>query len=104
MNLELKKFDISQISDDKVVVLIGKRETGKSFLSTGTASPFWLYTIGIGQPQYLCLDTPQSFNLKFIFFCPNFFFSSISIVLIIESSGTLNPFKKSELIIIPGPV
>ena len=32
MNLELKKFDISQIKDDKVVVLIGKRDTGKSFL------------------------------------------------------------------------
>ena len=32
MNLELKKFDINQITDDKVVVLIGKRDTGKSFL------------------------------------------------------------------------
>ena len=32
MNLELKKFDMSQISDDKVVVLIGKRDTGKSYL------------------------------------------------------------------------
>jgi hypothetical protein len=32
MNLELRKFDISQIKDDKVVVLIGKRDTGKSFL------------------------------------------------------------------------
>ena len=32
MNLELKKFDMSQIKDDKVVVLIGKRDTGKSFL------------------------------------------------------------------------
>ena len=32
VNLELKKFDISQIDDDKVVVLIGKRDTGKSFL------------------------------------------------------------------------
>ena len=32
MNLELRKFDMSQISDDKVVVLIGKRDTGKSFL------------------------------------------------------------------------
>ena len=30
--LELKKFDMKMISDDKVVVLIGKRETGKSFL------------------------------------------------------------------------
>ena len=32
MNLELKKFNMSQIKDDKVVVLIGKRDTGKSFL------------------------------------------------------------------------
>jgi hypothetical protein len=30
--LELKKFDMSSIPDDKVVVFIGKRETGKSFL------------------------------------------------------------------------
>ena len=32
MNLELRKFDMSEITDDKVVVLIGKRDTGKSFL------------------------------------------------------------------------
>ena len=32
MQLQLRKFDISTIADDKVVVLIGKRETGKSFL------------------------------------------------------------------------
>tara|TARA_Y100000310_G_scaffold328388_1_gene396449 strand:- start:199 stop:1020 length:822 start_codon:yes stop_codon:yes gene_type:complete len=32
MNLQLKKFDISKISSDKVCVFIGKRETGKSFL------------------------------------------------------------------------
>ena len=32
MYLHLKKFDISTISDDKVIVLIGKRDTGKSFL------------------------------------------------------------------------
>ena len=31
MNLELKKFNINDITDDKVVVLIGKRDTGKSF-------------------------------------------------------------------------
>lgn len=30
--IQLKKFDISSIASDKVVVLIGKRETGKSFL------------------------------------------------------------------------
>ena len=32
MNLELKKFNISSITPDKVCVFIGKRETGKSFL------------------------------------------------------------------------
>jgi hypothetical protein len=32
MNLALRKFDMNKIKDDKVVVFIGKRETGKSFL------------------------------------------------------------------------
>ena len=32
MEIQLRKFDMSQIKDDKVVVLIGKRDTGKSFL------------------------------------------------------------------------
>jgi len=32
MKLELKRFDITSITDDKVVVMIGKRNTGKSFL------------------------------------------------------------------------
>eukprot|EP00798_Chlamydomonas_sp_ICE-L_P009413 gene9413-biopygen9358 len=32
MQLPLKKFDITDIRHDKVIVLIGKRETGKSFL------------------------------------------------------------------------
>ena len=32
MNLELKKFDMSQINDNHIVVLIGRRDTGKSFL------------------------------------------------------------------------
>ena len=32
MNLKLKKFDMKSIKSDKVVLFIGKRETGKSFL------------------------------------------------------------------------
>lgn len=32
MKLELKKFDMSRIRDDSVVVMIGQRNTGKSFL------------------------------------------------------------------------
>ena len=32
MEVQLKRFDIREIKDDKVIVLIGKRDTGKSFL------------------------------------------------------------------------
>ena len=32
MEIQLKRFNIEEIKDDKVVVLIGKRDTGKSFL------------------------------------------------------------------------
>ena len=32
MQLQLRKFDITSIPSDKVIVMIGKRETGKSFL------------------------------------------------------------------------
>jgi len=32
MELQLRKFDINDITDESVVVLIGKRDTGKSFL------------------------------------------------------------------------
>jgi len=33
INLKLSKFDINRIKDDSVIVLIGKRNTGKSFLT-----------------------------------------------------------------------
>ena len=33
MNLQLKKFNMNMIKDDQVVVMIGKRNTGKSFLT-----------------------------------------------------------------------
>jgi tRNA A37 threonylcarbamoyladenosine biosynthesis protein TsaE len=32
MKLKLKRFDISRITPDKIVVLIGKRNTGKSYI------------------------------------------------------------------------
>ena len=32
MEIQLKRFDIREIKDDKVIVLIGKRDTGKSLL------------------------------------------------------------------------
>ena len=32
MEIQLKRFDINDIKDDKVIILIGKRDTGKSYL------------------------------------------------------------------------
>ena len=46
---------------------------GSSSFSTGTTDPSSKYIIGIGQPQYLCLEIPQSLKRKDIFFCPIFF-------------------------------
>src|SRR3989338_4788171 len=39
------------------------RTTGRSLYGTGTTPQLSQYIIGIGQPQYLCLDMPQSLNL-----------------------------------------
>ena len=44
--------------------------TGKSFSGIFKILSFSSYATGIGQPQYLCLDIPQSFSLKFVFFFP----------------------------------
>ena len=33
MSLQLKRFNMNMIKDDSVVVMIGKRNTGKSFLT-----------------------------------------------------------------------
>ena len=35
MAMELQKFDMSKIKDDKCSFFVGKRETGKSFFSKG---------------------------------------------------------------------
>ena len=78
--------------------------TGKSFSGIFITLWFSSYAIGIGQPQYLCLEIPQSFNLKFVFLFPKFLFSKILIVSSIDFSGTFKPFKNSELIITPDPV
>ena len=78
--------------------------TGRFSAGILTISFFELYAIGIGHPQYLCLDTPQSFSLKLIFFFPSFLFSKISIVFKTDSSGYFRPSRNFELNKIPLPV
>ena len=43
MEIQLKRFDIREIKDDKVVVLIGKRDTGKSFLCKDILAPIRVF-------------------------------------------------------------
>ncbi len=76
--------------------------TGKDFSGIFTTLLSLSYAIGIGHPQYLCLDIPQSFNLKLIFFLPKFLSSRTFIVSFIDSSGAFKLFKNLELIITPG--
>ena len=77
--------------------------TGKSSSGIFTTLLFSSYAIGIGHPQYLCLDIPQSFNLKLVFLLPKFLSSKIFIASFIDSSGTFKLFKNLEFIITPAP-
>ena len=77
--------------------------TGNCSSGIFTTLLFSSYAIGIGQPQYLCLDIPQSFNLKLVFFLPKFLSSKIFIVSLIYSLGTFKLFKNLEFMIMPGP-
>ena len=52
MTLQLKKFDMKNIADDKVVVFIGKRETGKSILVKDLLYYHQYYKIGILNQHY----------------------------------------------------
>ena len=68
-NLQLKKFDMKQIADDKVVVLIGKRETGKSFLVRDLL--YYHQDIPIGTVISFCgvpdtLDSPFSKTSRWV--------------------------------------
>ena len=56
--------------------------------------------MGIGQPQYLCLETPQSLSRKVIFFFPNFFLV-ITLMILSIALLTVRLFKKLELNNIP---
>jgi len=47
MKLELKKFDIRNIKDDSVILFIGKRNTGKSFLVKDIMHNFKNLPVGV---------------------------------------------------------
>ena len=68
--------------------------TGKSLAGT---KPFSSFRIGIGDPQYRCLDTPQSLSLKFVDLLPQFnSFAFFSIAL--KASSKDRPLNSSEFI------
>ena len=77
--------------------------TGRSSDFTGTGPHSLQCIIGIGHPQYRCLDIPQSLSLKLVSFSPLLFNVKRSEAFSLASS-ILKPFKNSELIIFPSPV
>ena len=79
------------------------RQTGSWSSGNGTSPQLLQNTMGIGHPQYLCLDTPQSriLYVTVSFPIPNF---CNSLILKSTASFVSNPFKKSELMCKPSPV
>lgn len=67
MKLELKKFDITKVQDDKVIVMIGKRGTGKSYLIQDLL--FYHQDIPVGT----VISPTEPANKFFSKFVPNIF-------------------------------
>ena len=65
MKIELKKFDISKIAPDSVILLIGKRNTGKSFLLRDILSHHKSLPIG------MVISPTETANHFFKDFVPN---------------------------------
>src|SRR5210317_624668 len=65
MKLELKKFDIRNIKDDSVILFIGKRNTGKSFLVRDIMYHFNNLPVGV------VISPTESANHFFSDFIPN---------------------------------
>ncbi len=63
-------------------------------------APSSRYNIGMGHPQYLCLEIPQSLKRNVVFPFPLFTLSNFSIISSFALS-TSRPFKNSELINVP---
>ena len=82
--------------------------TGKSSLDTSWTPQSSQWIMGIGQPQYLCLETPQSRKRYVVFLWPwgdpSILFFAILLATISFAFSIVLPFKKSELKIIPFPV
>ena len=78
-------------------------DCNSSSVGTGMSPQLLHLIIGIGHPQYLCLETPQSLNLHVVLDFPEFNLSNSSIARFF-ASVTFKPFKKKEFIITPSSV
>src|SRR5450432_3825296 len=79
--------DASGDSPSPVNFGLGGSTTGKSPSGTATIPSFAQYTTGIGVPQYLWREIPQSFNRNVVFRAPNPFSCANSAILMIAISG-----------------
>ena len=73
---------------------------GKFSSFSGTTPQHLQCTTGIGAPQYLWREIPQSLSLWFVIILPRPSFSNFSIIKLLASSE-LRPFISSEFIATP---
>src|SRR5216684_1507240 len=64
----------------------GGSRTGSCSSGTGTRPHFSQYSTGIGVPQYLCREMPQSFSRYVVCASPNFFASASAVIFSMASS------------------
>ena len=77
--------------------------TGRLSFFSGTIPHFSQCIIGIGHPQYRCLDIPHSIKREFVFSVPTP--NSLNQVETVYFGSSIDkPSKKSELTKFPGPV
>src|SRR5699024_9645821 len=76
---------------------------GKSSSGIAVVVPSSQWIIGIGSPQYLCLENNQSRSRYVTSFVPLLFSSSHSIILFIAASS-FRPLRKPEFTCFPSPI
>ena len=95
MKLQLRKFDMASIKDDKVVVMIGKRDTGKSFLCRDLL--YYHQDVPVGT-VISATEVANSFYSKMVppLFIHNEYSEEIIKKVLIRQGRIMDEYKKEE--------
>src|SRR5690625_757103 len=87
---------------DGLISSISGNSCGNSSSGMVVIVPSSQCIIGIGSPQYRCLENSQS-RRRYVTSLLPFPVSSSQLLILAMSSSVFNPFKNSELICLPSP-